>query len=258
MKVATEESTGKIECSAAIIVKNEAQSLFKLLPMLHEFKEVIVVDSYSADSTARVAKSWGAKVCERTFDNFANQKNFAVEQASCDWIFSIDADEIPDQALLNSLKTVIDQEPSVAAYRIKRKNIHFGRELKWAGQGSDFPLRIFRKGKGQFVGPVHETVQIEGRVEKLKGSLLHVSNEGVGDYLDKLVLYARLEAQTAQQKRNQTTFWHWGAKPVLRFMYVYFIRLGFLDGFEGFLFHSLSSFYLVAKEGMIEQDSKKS
>ncbi len=250
----------KIDCSVVMIVKNEEQNLLRLLASLTEFREVMIVDSASSDSTVRVARAWGAKVINRPFDNFADQKNFAVEQGGCDWVFSLDADEFPDKELLGALKEELDKQEKFQspAYRIKRKNFHFGRELKWAGQGNDFPLRIFRKGKGKFVGPVHEHLEIKGLMGTLPGALIHESNQSAGDYLDKLVLYSGLEAGTAQQKRNQTNVWHWGIKPALRFIYFYFFRLGFLDGFEGFLFHSLSSFYLVAKEGLINEERRPS
>ncbi len=240
-----------------MIVKNEEQNLLRLLPALEDFREIIIVDSTSDDSTARIARSWGGSVMSRPFDNFANQKNFAVEQATSEWVFSLDADEFPDQELLRSLKDELTrgEKSKISGYRIQRKNVHFGRELKWAGQGKDYPLRVFKKKSGRFVGPVHEYVKIQGLVARLKGCLIHKSNQSVGDYLEKLVLYSRLEAESTKQERKGTSGWHWGLKPILRFIYFYVFRLGFLDGFEGFVFHSLSSFYLVMKEGRLSEES---
>ena len=250
----------KIPCSVVMITKNEEQSLPKVLDSVKGFEEIIVVDSESADRTEAVAQEFGAKVCTRRFDNFAAQKNFALKQASCEWIFSLDADELPDAELILEIAEMI-KNPSAdtAGYRIRRTNRHFGRELIWGGQRTDFPIRVFQKDKGIFSGMVHEKARVQGKIGMLKGKLSHESNRTVNEYLEKLSRYTTLEAKATQQKRNQSSFWYWGIKPCLRFLYTYFFRLGFLDGFEGFLFHSLSSFYLTAKEvRLVEEAGRKS
>lgn len=239
----------KIPCSVILITKNEEQNLPRVLDSLEDFEEVLVVDSESTDRTQALARERGAKVFTRHFDNFAAQKNFALEQASQEWVFSLDADESPDRQLIQSIALLTkDHSARAAGYRVRRRNIHFGRELKWGAQGADFPVRVFQKAKGKFSGIVHECVKVSGKTEPLKGELLHESSRTVSAYLQKLSHYTELEAKAANQKRTQSSFWHWGLKPFLRFLYTYFLRLGFLDGFEGFLFHSLSSFYLTVKE----------
>ncbi len=248
----------KIPCSVVMIIQNEEQSLPKVLDSVQDFEEIIVVDSESTDRTEAVAQQFGAKVFSRPFDNFAAQKNFALKQASREWIFSLDADELPDAELIRSIAEMIKAPRSnTTGYRIRRRNRHFGRELIWGGQGTDFPIRIFQKGKGIFSGMVHEKVQVQGKIRTLKGKLSHESNRTVSDYLQKLSHYTELEAKAARRQRAQSSFWHWGLKPFLRFFYTYFLRLGFLDGFEGFLFHSLSSFYLTVKEVRLTEESAR-
>ena len=240
----------KIEaCSVILITKNEEVNLSRVLGHLKGFEEIIAVDSDSTDLTREIAKQAGAKVFVRPFDDFAAQKNFALGKATQNWVFSLDADEIPSKALIQSVQeTVENKSQDKAGFRVRRRNIHFGRVLKWGGQGEDSPLRLFKKGSGQFTGIVHEKFVTKGKIGRLQGELLHDSNRTVGEYLQKLVQYTHLEAEVAKKTRTGTTLWHWGMKPFFRFLYTYFFRLGFLDGFEGFLFHSLSSFYLVAKE----------
>ena len=248
----------KIPCSVLMITQNEEQDLPKVLDLVKGFEEIIVVDSESTDRTEAVAQEFGAKVFSRAFDNFAAQKNFALKQASREWIFSLDADELPDAKLIRSISKMIKAPRSnTVGYRIRRRNRHFGRELIWGGQGADFPVRVFQKDKGIFEGMVHEKARVQGKIGTLKGELSHESNQTVSEYLEKLSRYTTLEAKAAQQKRNQSSFWHWGVKPALRFLYTYFFRLGFLDGFEGFLFHGLSSFYLVAKEVRLAEEAEK-
>ena len=232
-----------------MITKNEEQSLPKVLDSVKGFEEIIVVDSESTDRTEAIAQEFGAKVFSRRFDHFAAQKNFALKQASREWTFSLDADELPNAELIRSIAEIVKNPPAnKVGYRVCRRNKHFGRELIWGGQGTDFPIRFFRKERGVFVSIVHEKAEVQGKIGTLKGKLFHESNRTVSEYLQKLAHYTELEAKAVSQKRARSSFWHWGLKPFLRFLYTYFLRLGFLDGFEGFLFHSLSSFYLTVRE----------
>ena len=246
----------KIEtCSVILITKNEETNLSRVLGLLQDFQEIIVVDSDSTDLTQKIAERAGAKVFVHPFDNFAAQKNFALEKAKQNWVFSLDADEIPSEALIQSVREAVENKSQdKAGFRVRRRNIHFGRELKWGGVENDWPIRLFRKGSGRFEGAVHEALTVEGHIGKLKGEILHESNRTIGEYLQKLAQYTQLEAEVAKKTRIKTTLWHWGMKPFFRFLYTYFFRLGFLDGFEGFLFHSLSSFYLVAKEVRLSEE----
>lgn len=238
-----------IQASAVLITKNEERALSKTLLSLQEFKEIIVVDAESQDKTREIAKEFRARVFVRPFDNFADQKNFGIEQANCDWVFSVDADEIPDPELIGAIKKVAERgDIQEAGYKVKVRNFHFGRELCWGGQGKDWHLRFFQKKTGRFVSSIHEYVRAKGRIGYLPGSLLHENIDTVSEYLKKLVFYTELEARNLKKKGQRTSFWKWGLKPFARFIYYYFFRLGFLDGFEGFLFHALSSFYLVMKE----------
>ena len=237
-----------IPASAILITKNEERNLARTLESVKDFREIVVVDADSSDRTREIAKGFGARVFTRSFDDFSAQKNFALNQATGEWIFSLDADEVPDEQLIQSIQAVLQNGAQTeAAYAVHRRNLHFGRELRWGGQGRDFPVRLFRKDRGRFTHPIHEVVEVDGKVGRLAGTLLHVSNQSVGEYLEKLSQYTGLEAQVLKQSGKKISFWDWGFKPFARFFYTYFLRLGFLDGFEGFLFHALSSFYLAIK-----------
>ena len=247
-----------IQASVLLITKNEERSLPKTLASLKEFSEILVVDGESGDRTREIAHQFGARVFRRPFDHFANQRNFALERASRDWILWIDADEVANPELLGAIREVVAQKKgSPSGYRIHIRTSHFGRELRWGDQGQFRPVRFFRKQKGHFAGSIHEFVQVEGEIGSLPGALLHESNPTVKDYLEKLRLYTSLEAKTWKESGRSISFWHWGCKPFLRFLYVYFLRFGFLDGFEGFLFHALSSFYSVLKQARANELSQE-
>lgn len=237
-----------LSASVILITKNESARLFNMLSPLKEFGEVIVVDSESTDTTREIAVQMGAKVFVRSFDDFSSQKNFALAQATQPWVLSLDADETPDTELVASIRTVVqNQTDGIIAYQVRRKNIHFGRELKWGGQSSDAPLRLFRRDRGHFIRPIHEVIQVDGKTGVLKGTLIHETNASVEGYLKKLVQYTTLEARLMKEQGKKPTFVDWAIKPALRFVMTYFLKLGFLDGYEGLLFHALSSFYYSFK-----------
>jgi len=233
--------------SAVLIVKNEESKLESCLQALTWVDEIIVIDSLSTDRTLEIAKQYTAKVFQRPFDNFANQKNYGIEQATGDWILSIDADEKVSVELQKSIQKVIGEDGSLDGYRVVRKNIIFGKSLKFAGQGSERLLRLFRRGKGRLEQPIHEEVVLEGPIGEIDGELIHDSIRTLEDYFRKLHLYTDYEAQFMHDKGIAPTFYGLYIKPVFRFVYHYIIRLGFLDGYPGFLYHGLSSYYVFRK-----------
>ena len=249
----------RIPVSAVLIAKDEEKNLAKTLHSLKDFAEIVLVDGESTDRTVEVARGFGARVFVRPFDDFASQKNYAVSQAGCDWVFSIDADEAPDSRLIDSVREVTEGFSEFNGFYIRRRNFNFGKELHFAGQGHEEVRRFFRRGKAWFEQPIHEKLVVEGKIGRLSGELLHFSSSSVAEYLRKLDLYTDLEARWLIAKGFRPTGYHVALKPLLRFLYFYFIRLGFLDAWEGFLYHSFSSFYLSLKCARIleKYDPKK-
>lgn len=234
--------------SLVIIALNEEKRIEACLRSLGWAHEVIVVDGGSADRTKEIASRFTPHVLHRPFDHFSNQKNYALEQATGDWILSIDVDEEVSPPLQKALLAVAqDEKVGYDGYYLKRVNFVFGKPLRFGGQGKEEILRFFRKGKGRFEQPVHEKLVVQGRIGKLSGDLIHQSSPTVSDYLAKLWRYTTFEAELLKKRGVNPSFWALGINPLLRFLYYYVFRLGFLDGYEGFLYHSLSSFYYFFK-----------
>lgn len=233
--------------SVALIVKNEEKKIEKCLRAVSWADEIIVVDSGSKDRTVMIAEQLKAKVFTRHFDNFCNQKNYAIEQAASDWVLCLDADEIVTPELSVSIQRVLADQAEISGYFIRRQNFIFGRRLRFGGQGEDWILRLFEKGKGQYQQIVHETLSVEGSMSRLQGDLLHFSTANVQEYHAKMNLYTGLEAKLMRERGDRYSVLKQWLYPPLRFFYYYFIRLGFLDGREGFLFHFLSSKYYWTK-----------
>ncbi len=230
--------------SAFMIALNEELAIAKTLESLRWADEIVIVDSGSTDKTAEIGKKMGAKLFKRPFDNFANQKNFALSLTSHDWVFSIDADEIVSAELLREIQHALnDPDPDIAGYRIMRRNYFLGKPLKFGGQGIEPVLRLFKKNSGKFVGAVHEEISVKGKKHNLNGILEHKSIENLNDYFQKFHLYTDLEARRTIHENKIPSFFAGFFLPPCKWIINYLFKAGFLDGWRGLLYHSLSCYY---------------
>ncbi len=239
--------------SAVLIVKDEEKKLEVCLKALKWADEIVILDSGSKDHTVDIARHYTPRVYHRPFDTFANQKNYAIDQATGEWILSIDADEIVTPELARSLREIAEKGSPLNGFYLNRQNILFGKQLRFAGQTNEKLIRFFRKGKGKFEQPIHEKIVVEGNAGELAGDLLHYSTPTVAVYMEKLNFYTGQEAKWMFQKGIKPDLQHLYINPFLRFIYFYFLRLGFMDGWEGLLYHSLSSFYYFLKYAKLKE-----
>src|SRR6266540_4425302 len=146
------------------ITKNEEKNIRACLESLKWVDEVIVVDAESSDRTVELAKAYTPKVFVRRWPGYGLQKNFAMAQATADWILIVDADERVSPELRNEIEAVLKGVPSVSAYRVPRRNYYYGRWIRGAGQYPDRQLRLMRRGQGRYNDlPIHEHLQVKGR-----------------------------------------------------------------------------------------------
>src|SRR5271166_1851821 len=236
--------------SVALITRNEAANLPRTLASVRWANEVVVVDSGSTDATLDLARDAGARVFEETWKGFAAQKNSVFAHATGDGILSLDADEEVSPELAQEIQALLAGEPSFSAYRIPRLNHFLGRPLRHGGYWPDPKLRLFRRGAAQFADrPVHETMQANGPVGRLKGPLIHHCYPTLSDYIEHMNRYSSIaaEALVASGRAGHSWLWlAWNAllNPAATFLYNYVFRLGFLDGRAGLLQHVNHSFYI--------------
>lgn len=224
--------------SVIVITKNEEKRLASCLESVSFADEIIVVDSQSTDRTQEIARRFTQKVFSRPFDNFAAQKNCALEKAAHEWVLSIDADECVTPSLKEKIiKIVGSGNKEYQGYAVKRDTVLFGKQMRFAGLQNDAPVRLFRRQDAVFVNAIHETVSVKGSVGYLKESLSHASFQRVSEHLDRLQRYTALEEGA---KPSVSAFW---LRPARRFVSMYFLNQGFRDGFEGFLYSALSAYY---------------
>ena len=238
---------GSVRLSAVVITLNEEKKLPECLASVAFADEIVVVDSLSTDATREVALRHGARFFTRPFDNFSNQKNFAMDHAQGDWILFLDADERVSLELQREISNLIAGQNVCDGYFLRRQNFIFGRKARFGNNAGDQQLRLVRKGSGRFCGLVHERVRLEGKVGALKAPLLHHTFQNMDDYFRRFYLYTRLEAEEIYRRGYRPTPYHLFLKPFVQFLYFYFLRLGFLDGLPGLRYQIHSCFYTYAK-----------
>jgi hypothetical protein len=167
------------DLSIVVICFNEEQNLPRLFSSLPKESELIVVDSFSTDTSLQIAKNHSAIIYKRAFDNFAEQKNFAIEKASRRWTLVLDSDEELTPLLIMSLKDLMskDFDKMSTAYSVCRKLVFLGKKMKF-GKTSDKPIRLFKSHRAKFLGQVHEVLNIDDGSKvshSIKGHLLHYS-----------------------------------------------------------------------------------
>lgn len=225
-----------IKISVLLITYNEYNHLVKLLPKLDFVDEVIIVDSYSTDSTKELIDQYPkVQFIQQTFNDFSSQRNYAIEKAKNEWILFLDADEGYSDKFIHEIQQIINSSNPNDAYYVYRKYNFMNKQLKYSGWQSDKVIRLFKKSKCYYTGYVHEQVKVNGSTGILKTRIEHYTYKSFDHYVWKLHQYADLKAKELQQKNISPSFYHFFIKPSYRFFNSYFLRLGFLDGYEGLI-----------------------
>ena len=237
--------------SVAIITLNAAAQLEACLQSVRFADEIVVVDSGSSDGTQALAERHGARVIQQDWLGFGPQKQFAVEQASHDWVLCLDADErvTPElqAGIENALKNLSTAPRSKsldgAAFRCARRNRFLGRYLKHGEGYPDWSLRLFDRRQARWSDDaVHEKVETQCRVGDLPGDLLHDSAESLAAYLTKQNRYTTLAADMAFAAGKRAGFARIAFSPLVRFIKFYFVRQGFRDGLPGLIHIAIGCF----------------
>ena len=229
------EKTNKI--SAILITYNEDIHINAVLENVKFADEIIVVDSFSTDGTIEKIKEHpNVKLIQRPFLNYTDQKSFALEQATNDWVIFLDADErIPDRLRNEILATVNSSEPTADAYYFYRTFMFKNKVLHFSGWQSDKNYRLFKKSKVHFTEEriVHETLVVDGESDVLKNKLVHYSYKNYEDYKGKMIKYGQMKAVEELKKDYAPNFYHFVFRPFYKFFNHYILRFGILDGKKG-------------------------
>ncbi len=233
--------------SVTVITWNEEERLRPCLLSVTWADEIIVVDAESTDKTVQVAREFTDRIWVRPWPGFAVQKNFALEQAAGEWVLSLDADEQVTPELRQEIERVI-AGGTADGYAIPRKNFFWGTWVRHGGLYPDWQRRLFRRGSGRFVErPVHESVEIQGSVGRLQSPLLHYSYRSLEEFIQRSNRYSTLAAQEWIRQGGRVGPASLLFRPLGRFLSMYLLRLGVLDGWRGLLLAGLYAHYVFLR-----------
>ncbi len=265
----TDESR-KSPVSVLICTKNEERNLGDCLKSVAWADDCTVFDSYSDDQTVKIAQAEGARVVQRQFDNFSAHKNWALDHLDFkyDWILIVDADERVTPELAREIAALVSGSPEHHGYYLARKNFFAGTWIRHGGWYPDWNLRLLRRGRGRYEPRlVHEHILLEGPPGFLENPLIHYDYKGIERYFDRHNVYSSLEAVEAhrtltapgrpqglpaalrapgpERRRflKNLAYRYLPARALMKFLWMYLIKLGFLDGRMGFRYCLLHTFY---------------
>lgn len=236
-----------IRLSVFVITLNEERNIERCLNSVKWADEIVVVDSLSSDRTQQLSQQYTDRVFSREFKDYADQKNYALALTGGEWVLSLDADEEVTDGLREEILSVIGDPGAYEAYRIPRASFIFGRKFRYSGTQSDRPIRLWRRRKARYRHPIHEVVDVEGRVGTLSSQLIHYPYYHVSEYWEQLNRYTTLEAWFLKEKGHRLSWIDFVLRPAAFWLKLFVFQQGFRDGWEGFCFCSLSSFYVVIK-----------
>jgi (heptosyl)LPS beta-1,4-glucosyltransferase len=238
-----------MKISATIITLNEEANIGACLESLDFADEIVVVDSGSCDRTAEICRAHSrVRFHEHAWLGFGCQKNLAAGLAVNDWIFNIDADERVSPRLRESILGV--DTAAGSCYRVARENYFGERWIRRCGWYPNFQKGLYDKRECAFnEKSVHESVECRGKVGELQGNLVHKTYTGVTDYLRRMDRYSTLAAEELVKAGKRPGVAALLFKPLFTFVKMYFLKLGFLEGYTGFLLSMLYSHYTFYKYG---------
>ncbi len=229
---------------------NEERNLPDCLASVAWADEIFVVDSFSKDRTVEIARAAGARVVQHEYLNSATQKNWAIPQCTHRWVLVVDADERVTPALADEIRAVFARTggPGAQAFSIPRDNWILGHRIRFGGWGSDRLIRLFERDRARYQDlEVHADMVVEGRVERLHRTFEHWTSRTFDEYLEKFGRYTTWAANDLWRRGKRARFHHLLLKPGLRFVRMYVIKLGVLDGAPGLILATLSAFSVFGK-----------
>lgn len=242
---------------AYVMAKNEEKNIGQCVDNLKWCDEVIVADTGSTDKTREIAIKHGAKVITEDFKGYGITRNNIVSKIEADWIVCFDADEFCTQALSEEINKAIEQGNG-DAFVAPRRNFLFGKPVHYSGWYPDYRHPVaFKRDKCHYdQSQVHEKLLVDGKTVTLKEPFAHYSYSGLQDFMEKNKKYAELGAEKILSSGKQVTPWTVLSHSVWSFISIYFLKRGFLDGWQGLVIASSASYSKFFRYGLAYQKQK--
>jgi glycosyltransferase involved in cell wall biosynthesis len=242
--------------SVVIIAKNEAHIIGHTLQSLRGLTDdIVVVDNGSTDNTSYICTKMGAVVLNETWQGYGTTKNIGIQAAKYNWILSLDADEAIDDTLKQAVKNINTAEEG-HVYSLHFKNFFCGKWIRYGEWGTDRHIRLFNRKTVQWdAAAVHEQLMLPPNttVITLPGNVLHYTVHSLQDYMEKTVRYARMNAAKYFAQGKKSNFIKLRISPAFSFVQNYILRLGFLDGWEGYLTAKTTAWYTFLKYAYLKE-----
>ncbi len=229
--------------SVIILTKNEEETIGRAITSVSNISnDIVIVDSGSTDKTLKIAELLGAKFLNRRLDGFASQRNFANKNTKNNWVLSMDSDEeIPIELAMEISETI--KNPSASAFLIPRRNIIFGKEIKHTRWSPDMHIWLYNKNEGTWSGDVHEEWICTSPIGVLNNAKIHHSYKTVTGFVDMINRYTEIESERLFSNGEHFSLFRMFYFSIRSFVGRFIFKLGFLDGYYGFVLSVLMSFY---------------
>ena len=237
-----------IKLSVVIITFNEERNIGRCLESVKNIAdEMLVVDSLSTDKTREICESFNVRFVSQKFLGYVEQKNFAMNLATNDYILSLDADEALSNELSDEILK-IKKDFQFTGYQFNRLTNYNGHWVRHCGWYPDTKLRMVEKKKARWVGTnPHDGLIVEGNISHLKGDLLHYSYNSISGHVMQSNKFSTIEAKALYNKGKRASLVKLFTRPPYQFIKDYFFKCGFLDGYYGFVICFMNSIYVLLK-----------
>ena len=238
-----------MKITVLIPVFNAEKTLRKTLESVRWADEILIVDSFSTDSTLALCREYAVRILQHEYYDSASQKNWAIPQCTHPWVLQVDSDEVLEEGLKEEILNAVEKSGNeIQAFKIPRKNYAYGRWLRYGGFYPDYQMRLFRREQGRFQDRrVHAHIKVPGRTGILRGSILHYDFKDLSSWLIKFERYMRYECDELVKSGKRFRLRYVTIYPAAVFLRDYFWRQGFRDGFPGFLMAVLNSLYCFTR-----------
>jgi len=240
--------------SVVIITFNEERNIRRCLESVKNIAdEIIVLDSFSTDSTETICKEYEVKFFQHKFENYAQQKNLALNYTTYSHVLSLDADEAVSEKLEKEILE-IKNNWNLKGYYLKRLTNYCGKWIQHCDWYPDKKLRLWDKTQARWEGEIHEKVVLpKADTKTLQNDLLHYSFYSINQHIDQINKFSSIKAQIMLQKGKKFSYVKMFGSSFSRFFKTYFLKSGFKDGFYGFVICLFSGFSNLLKYAKLKQ-----
>ncbi len=239
--------------AAAIITFNEEKNIRECLESVNFVDEIVVLDSFSSDATESICQEFPkVRFSQHPFDGHIEQKNRAIERCTSEWVLCLDADERVSAELEESIEAFLGTHPAEHGAKFPRLTYHLGRYIRHGGWYPNARYRLVRKGHAHWGGEnPHDYLILDGPGARLKGDLIHLSFVDLADQVKTINFFSSIVALTRYNKGKNFVFFRLLWKPLSKFLELYLLKRGVLDGLPGFIIAVSSSYSTFLKEAKL-------